>query len=34
MRRLLLQVRLATWLARKKKKGKLPERFLAMFERI
>ena len=32
-RRLPLQVRLATCLARKKK-GKLPERFLAMFERI
>ena len=33
-RRLLLQVRLATCLARNKKKGKLSERFLAMFERI
>ena len=34
MRRLLLQVCLATWLARNRKKEKLPELFLAMFERI
>ena len=34
MRRLLLQVCLATWLARNRKKEKLPEQFLAMFERI
>ena len=33
-RRLPLQVRPATWLARNRKKEKLPERFLAMFERI